>query len=53
MAILTFETKSLDDRSQPVATVERAERVHQPVATDDGPRAAIDALIRAHRPRSG
>lgn len=30
--------------------VERAERVQRTVATDDGPRVAIDALVRARRP---
>ncbi len=32
--------------------VERAERVQRTVTTDDGPRIAIDALGRAHRPDS-
>ena len=31
--------------------VERAERVYRPVQTDDGERHAIDALVRASRPK--
>ena len=30
--------------------IERAERVQRTVTTDDGPRIAIDSLVRAHRP---
>lgn len=32
--------------------VERAERVHRQVDTSNGPRSAIDALVRAHRPEA-
>jgi SAM-dependent methyltransferase len=34
----------------PGLRIERAERVERPVATDDGERIALDALVLAHRP---
>lgn len=34
------------------AVVEKAERVRRPVATEDGPRVAIDALEGARRPEA-
>ena len=33
--------------------IEKAERVRRTVGTPDGERVAIDALVRAHRPRAG
>ena len=33
--------------------IERAERVERPIATEDGERVALDALVRARRPPGG
>jgi SAM-dependent methyltransferase len=49
-AVLFSPDDVLADIAPAGLTVERAERVERPVDTPDGPRVAIDALVRARRP---
>lgn len=49
--ILLTPEAVVDDLGEPVE-VDKAERVTRPLDTDEGPVEAIDALVRAHRPRN-
>ena len=47
---LVEEVGGLGDLEGTGLTIGAAEAVHRPVATDDGERTAVDALVRADRP---
>ncbi|HET8980808.1 MAG TPA: class I SAM-dependent methyltransferase [Solirubrobacteraceae bacterium] len=49
-AVLYTAEDVVDDLSGSELTIERAERVRRPVATPQGERIALDALVRARRP---